>query len=87
MASQENDVVAYLMRYGLVTEESARKRLQFISDPLWRAYIFTYHAGSDLLGAWLDAAPPEERQIRFRTLLTEQVYPSRIVRELADFSQ
>lgn len=80
----EAEVLDYLMQYGLVTEQSARKRLEFISDPLWRAYIFTYHAGYDLLGAWLDVAPPEERQVHFRTLLTEQVYPSLIMKWLAE---
>ncbi len=80
----EDEVLAYLMRYGLVTEQSARKRLEFISNPLWRAYIFTYHAGYDLLGAWLDAGMPNERLDRFRTLLTEQVYPSLIMKWLAE---
>ncbi len=71
------DVVAYLQRYGLVAEEEARQRLRFIADPLWRAYIFTYHVGYELISGWLDQAPAE-RQSRFRTLLTEQVYPSQI---------
>lgn len=82
------EVLAYLMCYGLVTEQSAAKRLEFISDPLWRAYIFTYHAGYNLLRAWLEAGPDavslEERRLRFRTLLTDQVYPSLIVRWLAE---
>jgi hypothetical protein len=80
----EADVLAYLIAYGLMTEENARKRLAFITDPLWRAYIFTYHAGYDLLGPWLDAGPPSERQARFRVLLTEQVYPDLIMRWLAE---
>ncbi|HEU5431226.1 MAG TPA: hypothetical protein VFU81_06170, partial [Thermomicrobiales bacterium] len=46
------------------------------SDPLWRAYIFTYHAGYDLLGAWIEAAGAASRRDRFRTLLTEPVTPS-----------
>jgi hypothetical protein len=71
------DVVAYLQRYGLVAEAEARQRLRFIADPLWRAYIFTYHVGYELISSWLDQAPAE-RQGRFRTLLTEQVYPSQI---------
>jgi hypothetical protein len=71
------DVVAYLQRYGLVTEAEARQRLRFIADPLWRAYIFTYHVGYELISGWLDQAPAE-RHSRFRTLLTEQVYPSQI---------
>jgi hypothetical protein len=83
-----SEVLAYLMRYGLVTEQSAAKRLEFISDPRWRAYIFTYHAGYDLLRDWLEAGPAasstEVRRLRFRTLLTDQVYPSLIVRWLAE---
>ena len=56
----------------------ARQRLRFIADPLWRAYIFTYHVGYELVSGWLDDAAPGERRRRFRTLLTEQVYPSQI---------
>lgn len=84
----EAEVLAYLMRYGLLTEQSAKKRLEFIGDPRWRAYIFTYHAGYDLLREWLEAGPngstSGERRLRFRTLLTDQVYPSLIVRWLAE---
>ena len=72
------EVVAYLRRYGLASEAEARQRLRFIADPLWRAYIFTYHAGYDLISRWLDEAPAGERRQRFRRLLTEQVYPSQI---------
>lgn len=72
------EVVAYLQRYGLSTEPEARQRLRFIADPLWRAYIFTYHVGHDLLGRWVDGGGPGERGPRFRRLLTEQVYPSQI---------
>ena len=71
------DVVAYLQRYGLVAEAEARQRLRFIADPLWRAYIFTYHVGYELISGWLDQVPAE-RYGRFRTLLTEQVYSSQI---------
>ncbi|MBA3450346.1 MAG: DUF885 domain-containing protein, partial [Chloroflexia bacterium] len=72
------EVVAYLQRYGLSTEAEARQRLRFIADPLWRAYIFTYHVGYELVSGWLDEAAPAERRRRFRTLLTEQVSPSQI---------
>jgi hypothetical protein len=73
----QDDVVAYLQHYGLSTEAEARQRLRFIADPLWRAYIFTYHVGHELISDWLDQAPSERRG-RFRTLLREQVYPSQI---------
>jgi hypothetical protein len=71
------DVVAYLQHYALSTEAEARQRLRFIADPLWRAYIFTYHVGYELISTWLDQAPTERFE-RFRTLLTDQVYPSQI---------
>jgi hypothetical protein len=72
------EVGAYLQRYGLSTEAEARQRLRFIADPLWRAYIFTYHVGHELLARWLRGLPAAERRRRFRTLLTDQVYPSQI---------
>ena len=72
------EVVDYLQRYGLSTEAEARQRLRFIADPLWRAYIFTYHVGFELISDWMDQAPVSERRSRFRTLLTDQVYPSQV---------
>ena len=86
------EAVRYLMRYGLESEERARHRMRFITDPLWRPYVFTYHVGHDLLGAWIelpeDDAPVTDlfahRQRRFARLLVEQVTPSRIAAELAD---
>ena len=72
------DIVRYLQRYALSSEAEARQRLRFIADPLWRAYIFTYHVGFELISTWLDQASASERRGRFRTLLTNQVYPSQI---------
>jgi hypothetical protein len=79
----EDEVIAYLMRYGLSSEQEARQRFRFIADPLWRPYIFTYHVGRDLLGTWIDLASAEERRGRFRTLLLEQVTPSQIAAQIA----
>lgn len=81
----EEDVVRYLMEYGLATEEEARHRLRFIADPLWRPYIFTYHVGRDLLARWLDEAEAngESRESRFVRLLEEQLTPGVIANDLA----
>lgn len=87
----EADVAAYLVRYGLETEERARHRLRFLDDPLWRAYVFTYHVGYDLLGAWIDRndessqsdGTGHHRQARFVRLLEEQMTPSAIRSELS----
>ncbi len=76
----EDDAVAYIMRYGLRDEAEARQSLRFIADPTWRSYVFTYHAGRDLLGRWLDRGEPDHatRLARFRDLLTTQVTPSMV---------
>lgn len=79
-----DEVLAYLMRYALRPENEARQSLRFISDPLWRAYTFTYHVGRDLLRRWLDLAPQPERQARFLLLLVGQVTPSLVQRWIAD---
>ncbi|HEV2528863.1 MAG TPA: hypothetical protein VGT61_10490 [Thermomicrobiales bacterium] len=76
----EDEVVAYLMRYGLRTEESARHQLRFLTDPLWRAYVFTYHAGRDILHDWLHR-PGEEPTARFARLLTMPTSPAAIIAE------
>lgn len=67
------EVVAYIMRYGLRTEREARQLLRFLSTPLWRTYSVTYFVGRQLLGDWIARG---DRTTRFRQLLTEQVYPS-----------
>jgi len=47
--SSEDDVLSYLKRYWLSTDEEAAKGLDFIKDPLWRSYSFNYSIGYDLV--------------------------------------
>ena len=68
-----DEVVRYIMRYGLRSEREARQSLRFIQTPLWRTYTFTYFVGRSLLGHWIARG---DRHTRFTQLLTEQVYPS-----------
>jgi hypothetical protein len=77
----EDDVVAHLVKWGLVSDERARKSLAFMTDPLWRAYTSTYVEGYRLLGRWLDAGV--DRGERFRRLLDEPLTPAAIVADLA----
>jgi hypothetical protein len=79
----EREVVQYLAHYGMATEAEAAKRFSFISDPLWRPYAFTYSVGRQLLNAWLDLEDELRRLERFRQLLTEQITPSQVAREIA----
>ncbi len=76
------EVLAYLERRLLSTPERAAKRLEFISHPLWRTYVFVYFEGERLLRRWLEMVPPAKQPARFRRLLLEQLTPSAIVEEI-----
>ena len=76
----EDEAVAHLVRWGLVSEERARKTLAFFTDPLWRAYTSTYVEGYVLLGRWLDLGDPGEQ---FRRLLDEPLTPRAVQAALA----
>jgi len=77
------EALAYLERRLLSTPERAAKRLEFLTHPLWRTYVFVYFEGERLLRRWLELAPPPEQPARFRRLLAEQLTPSTIVAEIA----
>lgn len=80
----DDEVVAYLQRWGLATEKSARQSLRFLGSPLWRAYISTYVEGFALLGTWLELSEPGPARLdRFRRLLDEPLTPSALRRETA----
>jgi hypothetical protein len=80
----EADVVAYLTRWLLTSEDRARHSLRFLAHPLWRAYTSTYIEGYRLLSAWLDARPAGSPLAdRFLRLLDEPLTPAAVQRELA----
>lgn len=71
------EVIAFLRRWLLVTDERARHMLRFLSSPLWRAYISTYVEGYRLLKAWLDERPAGQSLTqRFGRLLDEPLVAS-----------
>lgn len=71
------EVLEYLRRWLLVTDERARQSLRFLSSPLWRAYTSTYVEGYRLLRGWLDARPDGVSLAeRFGRLLDEPLIPS-----------
>ena len=76
------EVLAYLERRLLSTPERAAKRLEFITHPLWRTYVFVYFEGERLLRRWLEMVPAAGQPERFRRLLAEQLTPSAIVEEI-----
>ena len=78
--ASEDDAVAHLVKWGLVSEDRARKSLAFFTDPLWRAYTSTYVEGYRLLGRWLDLGDSGEQ---FRRLLDEPLTPAAITAAVA----
>ncbi len=71
----DDELVAYIQKYGLRTENEARLSLRFVRSPLFRAYIFTYFYGERMLRAALSG--PDRRDV-FRRLLTEPVTPGMV---------
>jgi hypothetical protein len=72
-----DEVAAYLQRWGLQPPERARKQLEFLTDPLWRAYVSTYVEGERLLRGWLADRPAGEPvEVRFTRLLDEALTPA-----------
>jgi hypothetical protein len=77
------EAIAFLERDALRTREQAEKSLDFLTHPLWRTYVFCYAGGERLLRQWLDQAADEDAaRARFARLLTEQLTPSGIAREI-----
>jgi hypothetical protein len=70
------EVSTYLQRYALLREEEAQKNVDFILNPLYRSYIFTYDSGRQLLESLF--ARDEDHNHWFKRLLTEPVTPTQI---------
>ncbi len=70
----EAEVLDFLRRYALATPERARQTLRFIGQPQFRAYIFTYAVGSDLVKGWMKKHGPEG----FGRLLREPLTPGQL---------
>jgi hypothetical protein len=70
-----DEIRAYLQKYALDTKEEADHAIKFISNPLDHTYIFTYHAGRDLLE---ELFAHGDRDQYFRRLLEEPVTPSQV---------
>ena len=71
----ESEISEYLQKYGLNTEKEAEKLIKFISHPLYRSYIFTYHIGYDLLEELFSRV---DHIAYFKRLLEEPVTPHQI---------
>lgn len=72
----KDEIVSYIQSYGLSSEDEALKRIEFLSQPFQRSYIFTYYYGGELLDALF--AGQDDRDYWFRRLLHEPATPSQI---------
>ena len=75
----EKETIGYIEQYALANRQRAEKSFQFISNPLFRSYVFSYTQGYDLIET---AANGNKREL-FRRLLTGQTLPSQL-REIGD---
>lgn len=65
------EVTEYLCRWSLLPRARAEKAVDFLSDPVWRAYIFCYVDGLPRCRSFAKGDPA-----RFARLLTEQLLPA-----------
>ena len=70
----QDEAVAYLQKWGLQPENRAAKRLQFLTDPTWRAYVFCYIDGLRLCRRFVGGDPR-----LFERLITDQLIPDQLV--------
>lgn len=81
------DVVTFLETNALVTHDRATKMLEFVTHPLWRAYVFCYAGGEELTTRWVEQAGSRAGEIeQFSRLLAEQLTPSGIALNMASES-
>ena len=71
-----DEIVAYMQKWELASTEEALKMIQFLSNPLFRSYVFTYRYGGEMLDALFDTQ--DDRDHWFARLLAEAVTPSQI---------
>ncbi len=71
-----DEAVGYISRYRLLSEDEARRSVQFLTHPLFRTYTYTYTAGHELVRGYLQTRPDAREGLR--ALLTEMWTPSRL---------
>ena len=74
--ASRDDLLAYHQRWALSRPVEAQSNFAFISNPLYRSYIFTYHLGGELLDALFAARGGTDAW--FTRLLTEAATPNQV---------
>jgi hypothetical protein len=64
-------------RWGLLSPDRARKAVEFLTHPTWRAYLTCYVEGLPLCRDFVDGEPA-----RFERLLSEQLTPDMLEEQI-----
>lgn len=70
----EAEVLDFIRHHAPASEARARQSLRFISQPTFRAYIFTYSVGGELVRGWME----RQGTPGFARLLTEPLTPGQL---------
>jgi hypothetical protein len=68
----DSEVAAFIRKWGLVTEERAKKSVDFART--YRSYVFNYSLGEDIVREWIGTGP--DRGERFFEIISKPVVPS-----------
>lgn len=68
------EVIAYLARWGMMSEARATKAAEFLADATWRAYVYCYIDGLRVCRNFVDGDPA-----RFARLINEQLIPADLI--------
>jgi hypothetical protein len=71
----EQEVVQYIARYMLYTEDEAARMIAYLQTPMAGLYNLTYVGGQKLMRPWLQGS---DRLTVFRRFLTEQITPAQL---------
>ena len=74
-ARPPEEVQSYVEQYGLRTPEEAAHSMRFLTNPLFRSYVFNYAVGKALLAPLFEG--PDARE-NFQRLLSEPFTPSQV---------
>ena len=79
----EEEISQYLQKYDFSTEQEAKQTIDFISNPLYRSYIFTYYVGYDLLEELFKHV---DRDRYFKRMIEEPVTPGLVRQWISEYS-
>jgi hypothetical protein len=75
--AEVDEAKRYFMEEAAIAKEEVDKRVQFVLDPAWRGYIFTYYVGARLVEeAWESAGQAGKEGELLKILYSEENCPT-----------